>query len=115
MTRREALRQVGNGFGMVGLASLLGEQLQGSSNSLAPKTPHFASKAKQVIFLFLNGGPSQVDTFDPKPALAKFHGAAMPGDYPKAKAERGTLMQSPFSFKRYGQSGLEVSELFEKT
>jgi len=115
MTRRDALRQVGNGFGMVGLASLLGEQLQGSSNSLEPKTPHFAPKAKQVIFLFLNGGPSQVDTFDPKPALAKYHGQPIPGDYPKAKQERGTLMQSPFAFQRYGQSGLEVSELFKKT
>src|SRR6266481_5034988 len=115
MTRRDALRQVGNGFGMVGLASLLGEQLQGSSNSLEPKTPHFAPKAKQVIFLFLNGGPSQVDTFDPKPALAKYHGKPMPSEYEKAKQEGGTVMQSPFTFKRYGQSGLEVSQLFEKT
>src|SRR5260370_27221988 len=110
MTRRDGLREGGNGFGKVGLASLLGEQLQGSSNSLEPKAPHFAPKAKQVIFLFLNGGPSQVDTFDPKPALAKYHGQPIPGDYPKAKQERGTLMQSPFAFQRYGQSGLEVSE-----
>lgn len=115
MTRRELLRHTGTGFGMVGLANLIANQALADTGSLAPKTPHFAPKAKQVIFLFLNGGPSQVDTFDPKPALAKYHGAPMPGDYPKAKQESGTLMQSPFAFKRYGESGLEVSELFEKT
>jgi hypothetical protein len=100
-----------NGFGAIGLAQLL----QAESASLAPKSPHFAPKAKQVIFLFLNGGPSQVDTFDPKPSLAKYHGQPMPGDYKAAKRERGTVMRSPFSFKKYGQSGLEVSELFAKT
>src|SRR5205823_3236586 len=63
----------------------------------------------------LNGGPSQVDTFDPKPMLAKHHGSPIPGDYPKAKQEGGTLLRSPFEFKRYGQSGIEVSELFQKT
>lgn len=115
MTRREALRNMGNGFGMVGLAGLLGGQMHAGSGSLDPKTPHFAAKARHVIFLFLNGGPSQVDTFDPKPMLVKHHGQAMPGDHPKAKQERGTLMQSPFAFQRYGQSGLEVSELFQKT
>ncbi len=115
MTRRELLKTTGTGFGMVGLANLIAGQALADSGSLAPKTPHFAPKAKQVIFLFLNGGPSQVDTFDPKPSLAKYHGQPIPGDYPKAKAERGTLMQSPFKFQRYGQSGLEVSELFEKT
>jgi Protein of unknown function (DUF1501) len=120
MTRREALRKTGAGFGMIGLAGLLGEQTQAAivasgEASLDPKTPHFAPKAKQVIFLFLNGGPSQVDTFDPKPALAKYHGQAMPGDNVVAKRERGTLMQSPFTFKRYGQSGLEASDLFAKT
>lgn len=111
MNRRDALFQLTNGFGMVGLAGLL----QAQTASLAPKRPHFAPKAKQVIFLFLNGGPSQVDTFDPKPALEKYHGQPIPGDYPKAKQERGTLMRSPFSFQRYGQSGLEISELFAKT
>jgi hypothetical protein len=120
MTRREALRKTGTGFGMVGLAGLLGEQSQAAiiasgEASLDPKKPHFPPTAKQVIFLFLNGGPSQVDTFDPKPALAKFNGTAMPGDNIVAKRERGTIMQSPFAFKRYGQSGLEVSELFTKT
>ncbi len=115
ITRREALRQAGNGFGMVGLAGLLAKEAQADAGSLLPKSPHFAPKAKQVIFLFLNGGPSQVDTFDPKPMLTKFNGGAMPGDFPKAKQERGKLMQSPFPFKRYGKSGLEVSDLFQKT
>lgn len=115
MTRREALEKVGTGFGMVGLANLLAERMRGSSGSLEPKAPHFPAKAKHVIFLFLNGGPSQVDTFDPKPALKKYHGQPMPGDHAKAKEERGTLLQSPFGFQRYGQSGLEVSDLFQKT
>ena len=111
MTRRNLLKTTGTGFGMIGLANLLAAD----AASLNPKTPHHAAKAKQVIFLFLNGAPSQVDTFDPKPALAKYHGQPIPGDYPKAKQERGTLMQSPFAFKRYGQSGLEISDLFAKT
>ncbi len=111
MNRRDALLRMTNGFGAIGLAQLL----QAESASLAPKSPHFAPKAKQVIFLFLNGGPSQVDTFDPKPSLAKYHGQPMPGDYKAAKQERGTVMRSPFAFKKYGQSGLEVSELFAKT
>ncbi len=111
MTRRHLLKTTGTGFGMIGLANLLAAD----AASLNPKTPHHAAKAKQVVFLFLNGAPSQVDTFDPKPALAKYHGQPIPGDYPKAKQERGTLMQSPFAFKRYGQSGLEISDLFAKT
>lgn len=116
ISRREALQTLGTGFGMVGLANTLAAATDAPFGaSLEPKKPHFAPKAKQVIFLFLNGGPSQVDTFDPKPALKKYHGQPIPGDYPKAKQERGTLMQSPFSFSRYGQSGLEVSELFAKT
>jgi hypothetical protein len=111
MNRREALVRMTNGFGAIGLAGLL----QAEQASLAPKTPHFAPKAKQVVFLFLNGGPSQVDTFDPKPSLAKYHGKEMPGDFKAAKQERGTVMQSPFGFKKYGQSGLEISDLFAKT
>ena len=97
---------------MLGLADLLhGEALR---NPLAPKPPQFPAKAKQVIFLFLNGGISQVDTFDPKPMLTKHHGEPMPG--PKIKTDRasGNLMRSPFTFKKYGQSGIEVSEIFPK-
>jgi len=101
---------MGNGFGMVGLANVLhGSTLQGP---LAPKASHFPPRAKRVIFLFLNGGMSHVDTFDPKPMLDKCDGQPLPG--PKIVTDRasGNLMRSPFKFRKYGQSGLEVSEIF---
>src|SRR5947209_2399411 len=109
MYRRDVLRLMGNGFGMLALADSLRAAGQGP---LAVKPPHFAARAKRVIFLFMNGGWSQVDTFDPKPALVKHHGEPMPG--PKIKTDRasGNLMRSPFTFQRCGQSGLEVSEIF---
>ncbi|PYV37979.1 MAG: DUF1501 domain-containing protein [Acidobacteria bacterium] len=112
MTRREALQLLGNGFGMIGLARVL--HAEASRTPLAPKAPHFAPKAQNVIFLFLNGGISQVDTFDPKPMLTKHDGEPMPG--PKIKTDRasGNLMRSPFQFKKCGQSGLEVSEIFPR-
>lgn len=118
MNRRDALMLMGNGFGMVGLAHLLGAN-ELYSNSPEGKAPHFAPRTKRVIFLFLNGGPSQVDTFDPKPMLEKYHDMPMPdstqviagGD---VKIGMGNLMRSPFSFKRYGQSGIEVSDIFPK-
>src|SRR5829696_3984051 len=104
MTRREALRNAGSGFGMLGLAHLLAQEGAAGPVSHSP-APHFAPKAKRVIFLFLNGGPSQVDTFDPKPALDKYHGQPMPsaegsGATADAVKERGTLMRSPFTFKQ---------------
>ncbi|MFN7541231.1 MAG: DUF1501 domain-containing protein, partial [Acidobacteriota bacterium] len=106
MTRRRWLENITAGFGTsIGLAAA----------ELGAKGPHHSPRAKHVIFLFLNGGPSQVDTFDPKPALDKYHGQPIPGDYPKARQERGTLLRSPFAFQRYGQSGLWASELFAKT
>src|SRR5438094_7031935 len=112
MTRREALHRVGAGFGMVGLANVLAGA-EGQS-PLAVKRPHFPGKAKRVIFLFLNGGMSQVDTFDPKPMLIKHNGEPMPG--PKIKTDRasGNLMRSPFEFRKCGQSGIEVSEIFPR-
>ena len=97
---------------MVGLASSLQGAVMPAPASLAERQPHFAGKAKHVIFLFLNGGLSQVDSFDPKPALVKYNGQPLPGGNPKTERRTGNLMQSPFAFKRYGQSGLEVSELF---
>lgn len=108
MTRRDALASIGGGFGAVGLLSAAVE------GPLAPKSGHFPGKAKHVIFLFLNGGLSQVDTFDPKPALDKFHGTPMPGGNPKTERTTGNLMRSPFRFHRCGQSGIEVSEIFPK-
>jgi hypothetical protein len=120
MNRRQMLCSLGNGFGALGLASVLaGEGLLGSpvqaatsgaSNPLAPKPPHFPPRAKRVIFLFMNGGPSQVDTFDPKPALAKYEGESKEGT--RRGKGGGKLLPSPFKFAKYGQSGIDVSELF---
>ena len=110
MTRRDALCTMGTGFGMLGFAGLLRGEL--ARNPLEPKQPHFAPKAKRVIFLFLNGGPSQVDTFDPKPMLAKFNGQPMPTPNLKTERKTGNLLRSPFTFKKYGQSGIELSEIF---
>jgi hypothetical protein len=118
LTRREALSRMGSGFGMLGLAGALGGRLQGAeaglaaAGPLAPKIPHFPAKAKRVIFLFLNGGLSQVDTFDPKPALEKYNGQQMPGGNPRTERKTGNLMRSPFQFRKYGQSGIEVSDIF---
>src|SRR5258705_614748 len=116
LTRRNALRIMGSGFGMVGLSSLLNAGV--NQNPLAPKEPQFPARAKRVIFLSLNGGPSQVDTFDPKPMLDKYNGQPMPGAQPINAAghvvQVGNLMKSPFGFKKYGQSGIEVSDIFPK-
>jgi len=106
MTRRDALMQMGAGFGGAALASMLAER--------AGASPHFPARATNVIFLFLNGGLSQVDTFDPKPALDKFHGTPMPGGNPMTERTTGSLMRSPFRFRRCGQSGVEVSEIFPR-
>ncbi len=120
ITRRHMLCQIGGGFGALGLATMLaGEGLlraddaPKNANPLAPRPPMFKARAKRIIFLFMNGGPSQVDTFDPKPALDKYKGqrpdgAALPTD----RAKGGGLLPSPFSFSKQGQSGIEVSELF---
>jgi hypothetical protein len=119
MTRREILRTMGGGFGMAGFAGLLShadaaETPAAYAGPLAPKSPHFPAKAKHVIFLFLNGGPSQVDTFDPKPLLQKYNGKPMPSSNLKTERKTGDLLGSPFSFKKYGQSGIEVSDIFPK-
>ena len=113
MQRRDFLETIGAGFGMYGLAGLL-EGATTSSNPLAVRAPHFPAKAKRIIYLFLNGGPSQVDTFDPKPMLTKYHGKPMPSGALKTERKTGNLMRSPFEFKHYGKSGIEVSEIFPK-
>lgn len=79
---------------------------------LAPKLPPLPCKAKRVIHLFMNGGPSHVDTFDPKPALEKYAGKLLPMENPKTERKTGAAFASPFKFKKYGKSGIEVSELF---
>jgi hypothetical protein len=124
MSRRELLVRSGLGFGMLGLAGLVDENRSlGSTtvagpavgNPLAVKQPHFAAKAKRVVHLFMNGGPSQVDTFDPKPTLAKYHGQPLPMGNLRTERKTGAAFASPFKFQKYGQSGIEVSELFAKT
>ena len=125
-SRREFLWQVGGGFAGLALIDLLSRTgafaaeprpaLPGV-NPLALKAPHFPARAKHVVFLFMNGGPSQVDTFDPKPELAKHHGQAYSGGAKVGSNGRpiGHLMQSPFEFKKHGRSGLEISSLFPHT
>ena len=119
LTRREFLSRCGMGLGMLGLAGLPAA-LGASTDShrldtpLAPKSPHFPAKAKHVIHIFANGGASHVDTFDPKPALAKYHGQILPVENLKTERKTGAAFASPFTFSRYGQSGLEVSELFSQ-
>jgi hypothetical protein len=111
MNRRDVLRMMGAGFGTVGLASMLRAE---DAGPMAPKAPHFAPKAKRVIYLFLNGGMSHIDTFDPKPELTKRDGQAPPGGKVYIDRASGNMMASPFKFQKYGQSGLEVSEIFPK-
>lgn len=120
--RREMLQRSGIGLGMLGLTGLLGDQgelraerlTNSASSPLAAKQPHFPGRAKRVIHFFLNGGPSHVDTFDPKPALQKYAGQAPPMSL-ATERKTGACMPSPFKFQKYGQSGIEVSELFAKT
>lgn len=115
LSRREFLRRSGLGFGMMGLAGLVAspERLAVASTS-AGQPSHIAPKAKRVIHFFLNGGPSHVDTFDPKPALARYVGKTLP-QARLTERKTGAAFPSPFTFQRYGQSGIEVSELFAKT
>jgi len=112
MNRRELLRTMGAGFGALGLIDTLGANE--TENPLAPKNPHFAPRAKRVIFLFLNGGLSQVDTFDPKPELTRRDGEPLPGPRIQTDRAAGHLMRSPWTFRKHGQSGIEVSEIFPK-
>jgi Protein of unknown function (DUF1501) len=122
LSRRELLGRSGLGLGLLGLAGVLASDgslgaTPGNAavNPLAPKQPHFRPRAKQIVHLFMNGGPSHVDTFDPKPALARYHSKPLPN--PNLRTERKTAgaMRSPFRFRRHGKSGIEVSELFSRT
>jgi hypothetical protein len=110
VTRRDYLRTMGTGLGMIGFANLMHGAT--AAAPLAPKAPHFPAKTKRVIFLFLNGGPSQVDTFDPKPLLAKYSHQPMPSGNLKTERKTGNLLPSPFAFRKCGQSGIEISEIF---
>src|ERR1700676_1118020 len=113
MTRRRLLEIMGGGFGMVGLhGSGAAATTATLADPLAAKPPHFPAKAKRIINLFLNGGPSQVDTFDPKPMLDKYNGKPAPSANLKTERKTGNVLKSPFTFQHYGKSGIEVSEIF---
>jgi hypothetical protein len=111
LSRRELLRRSGLGFGLLGLGVLEAD----ANTPLEPKRPHFWAKAKRVVHLFMNGGASQVDTFDPKPLLDKYHGKPLPSANLRTERKTAGAMRSPFTFKRHGKSGIEVSELFQLT
>ncbi len=116
VSRRAMLARTGTGLGTLGLMGVLADDglLAASAKQagpLSPKAPHFAPRAKRIIHLFMNGGPSQVDTFDPKPELTKRHGEKPPNAL-KTERRTGGLFKSPFKFRRCGESGLEVSEIF---
>ena len=126
--RREFLTTAFGGFGALALADLLwaedgraepGRSQDTAQDPLAPKKPHFEPKAKNVIFLFMAGGPSHIDTFDPKPELTKLNGQPRPVEFGEAKYQfvpKGAkLLRSPWAFKKHGRSGVEVSDLFPHT
>src|SRR5260370_1140532 len=118
ITRRDVLTRAAHGFGALALQYLLEREGLGAVrvNPLAPKAPHFAAKAKSVIFLYMVGAPSHIDTFDPKPALKKYEGQQLPESFGKVTSQFNSghtpLLSSPWAFKKYGQSGIEVSSLF---
>src|SRR5262245_38523766 len=119
-TRRDFLRRAGNGFGLLALGGLLDREglLPAPApppNPLAPREAHFPAKARSVIWLFMNGGPSQVDTWDYKPELAKRDGQELKGFDQNTgffRDQVGPLMRSPFRFQRHGQCGARVSQIF---
>src|SRR6266481_7510311 len=121
LTRRDFLCKCGLGFGMVSLANLLAPEMLNAAlvtssavgnSPLAPRSPQFPAKAKRIIHIFANGGPSHVDTFDPKPALDKYAGKSLPMENLPTERKTGAAFPSPFKFRKYGKSGIEVSELF---
>src|SRR4051812_5701016 len=115
-SRREMLATAGTGFGLLALADLLAAQEKAEPgravNPYAVRKPHHAPRAKRVIFLYMPGGPSHVDLFDPKPRLATDNGKPLPFEKPRLeRTKTGNLLASPWKFKKHGRSGVEVSEL----
>lgn len=112
LSKRQLLQHSASGFGLLALRDLLQAESP-TTHPLAAKKPYFPARAKRVIFLFMKGGPSHVDTFDPKPLLDRDHGKPLPFALPRVTfAKTTTLLKSPWKFKRYGESGLPVSDLF---
>ncbi|MDC0176231.1 DUF1501 domain-containing protein [Planctomycetaceae bacterium] len=116
-SRRQLLQSTAVGFPMLALRGLFdSETVAAPPNPLAPRLGHHLPRAKRILFLFMKGGPSQVDTFDYKPRLQKDHGKPLPFDKPRVQfAPTGKLLGSPWTFSQYGESGLPVSELFPHT
>ncbi len=118
LSRREILKRSALGLGALGLAGVLNDDgrlvADEGTGPLDSKRPHFQPRAKRVIHFFLNGGPSHVDTFDPKPMLEKYAGKPL-GETLTTERKTGAAFPSPFKFKRYGESGLPISEIFAKT
>ena len=117
MNRRLMLQRSAVGFGGVALSALMGAQPSNGAaagqNPLTSQKPMLKPRAKRVVFLFMKGGPSHVDTFDPKPALDRDHGKPPPFDLPKVTfAQQGNLLKSPWEFQQHGQGGLPISSLF---
>jgi hypothetical protein len=123
LSRRSLLARTGAGFGLLGLAALLNDDglLAAETTPAAPGSPlaarpaHFPGKIKRIIHIYLNGGPSQVDTFDPKPLLNQYHGQPLPAGNLSTERHTGAALGSPFKFARHGESGLEISEIFPHT
>ncbi len=120
-TRREMLMQASQGFGAVALSGLMAaDQARakprgGEADYLRPRATHFPPKARSVIFLYMDGGPSQVDTWDPKPELDRWGGRSLPAGNLTTERQTGLALASPFTFRQYGDSGLPCSEVFART
>ena len=114
LSRRQMLSRCGMGFAALGLGAMSADADDRSLNPMAPRPPHFAPRAKHVIHLFMNGGLSHVDTFDYKPAIAKYAGKPLPGIGPDRLGTVGDGLPSPYKFRQYGSNGLYVSDLFER-
>ncbi len=115
LSRRDVLKLMGSGMGTLGLAAAMGQgKLLAADTPTGAKVPHFRPRAKRLIHLFMNGGPSHVDTFDPKPALTTYAGQRPSAANLSTERKTFALMPSPFKFHKYGESGLEVSDLFPR-
>src|SRR5258707_13493480 len=118
ITRRELLHRCGMGFGALALGDLIiGAQkaTAASTDPLLPHAPHFAAKAKRIIHIFMNGGPSHVDTFDPKPMLDKYAGQLLPGGTLPTERPTGAALPSPFKFHKSGRCAIEARASSRRT